>query len=66
MAVSNEIIWNKLNAIHDCVITNTKEIAVINERLNNHLEHQEKKQNKTLLLFGIVMTSIVGLLAILK
>ena len=65
MAISSEMLWNKICAIHDEVHDNTKNIGIINERLNNHLAHQDKKTNQKLTLFGIFMGAGVALAAIL-
>lgn len=72
MSVSVEMLWNRICAIGDEVHTvheettaNAKDIAVVKERLNNHLEHQNKKTNQKLTFFAIGMASLVGLLAIL-
>ena len=55
MSVSLELLWNRICAIGDEVHTvheetteNSKEIAVISERLNNHLEHQKSDTDKKL------------------
>lgn len=68
---SPEMIWNKLNAIYDEVHTNSTDItackvdiAVVKEKLNNHLVHQDKKTNVKLTVFAIIIGAGVGLLAI--
>ena len=62
--VSNEMFWNKMNAIHDEVHSNSIKIAVVETKLTNHLEHQDKKTNVKLTFFGIIMAVVVGLSAI--
>ena len=57
-------LWNKLDSIEDEVKNNTKEIAVVKERLDNHLTHQDKKTNIKLTVFAIIIGAGVGLLAI--
>ena len=70
MAISTEMIWNRINAIgdevhtiHEATTQNAKDVAVINERLNNHLAHQDKKTNQKLAVFGIIIAAGVSLLA---
>jgi len=56
-----EMIWNKLNAIHDEVHQNAVDIAIVKTDLTNHLEHQNKITNQKIIIFGIVIAAVVGL-----
>ncbi len=65
------MLYNRINAIgdevhdiHEETTKNAKDVAVITERLNNHLQHVDKKTNAKIAYLAIGMTALVGLTAI--
>ena len=66
MSVSVEMLWNRINAIGDEVHSNALETVKIKTKLDNHLEHEKTNTNKKIAVMGMVLATLVGLLAIFK
>ena len=62
--ISVEMLWNRINAMADEVHENAIKTARIEEKLNNHLKHVDKKTNAKIAYLAIGMTALVGLTAI--